>query len=42
MLNYPADWTYADFARELRAEFFGNYKAFFFFDLISEKFILLL
>jgi hypothetical protein len=38
--NYPPDWTYADFAPQLRAELFGDYRAFFFY-LILEKFILL-
>ncbi len=38
--NYPPDWTYADFAPQLRAELFGDYREFFFY-LILEKFILL-
>ncbi len=24
--TYPPDWTYADFAAQFRAEFYGNYK----------------
>jgi len=24
--TYPPDWTYADFAAQFRAEFYGRYK----------------
>jgi alpha-L-fucosidase len=26
--TYPPDWTYADFAAEFRAEFYGKYRSF--------------
>ncbi len=29
-ITYPPDWTYADFAAEFRAEFYGKYRSFFF------------
>ncbi len=27
--TYPSDWTYADFASQFRAEFYGNYRSSF-------------
>jgi alpha-L-fucosidase len=27
--TYPSDWTYADFAAQFRAEFYGNYRSLF-------------
>jgi alpha-L-fucosidase len=27
--TYPSDWTYADFAAQFRAEFYGNHRSFF-------------
>jgi alpha-L-fucosidase len=26
--NYPPDWTYADFAEQFHAEFYGKYRSF--------------
>jgi hypothetical protein len=25
--TYPSDWTYADFAAQFRAEFYGNHRS---------------
>ncbi len=29
--TYPPDWTYADFAAQFRAEFYGNQRSLFFY-----------
>ncbi len=38
--TYPPDWTYADFAAEFHAEFYGKYRSFFFYFQSKSHFIL--
>ena len=35
--TYPPDWTYADFAAQFRAEFFGNYTALIFCPIFEKN-----
>ncbi len=38
--TYPPDWTYADFAAQFRAEFYGKYKSFSSYSQAKSHFIL--
>jgi len=38
--TYPPDWTYADFAAEFRAEFYGKYRSFFLYFQSNSHFTL--
>ncbi len=38
--TYPPDWTYADFAAEFRAEFYGKLRSFFFSFFAKKHFLL--
>jgi len=38
--NYPPDWTYADFAAQFRAEFYGKCKSFSYYSQAKRHFIL--
>jgi hypothetical protein len=35
--TYPPDWTYADFAAQFHAEFYGNYKLFSSYLIVKEN-----
>ncbi len=38
--TYPPDWTYADFASEFRAEFYGKCRSFFSYFIPKNPFLL--